>query len=112
MRIGDAHSPREIANVLLDATGNAAELVTPEQSQEAARAQRLHERTQRIMNSGKEELKRSDLIEHAPTCQFFRVFGGDPDYSHHISAFYVGAKGLPFMSGQPPGSGITRESDH
>lgn len=45
MRIGDARSQREIANVLLDATGNAAELVTPEQSQEAARAQRLHERT-------------------------------------------------------------------
>jgi len=103
MRIGDAHSQREIANVLLDATGNAAELVTPEQLQEAARAQRLHERTQKIMNSGKEELKRSDLafakhwIEHTPTQEWYRVFGGDVDYSHHIPAFYVSEEGVPLM---------------
>jgi hypothetical protein len=103
MRIGDARTQRDIANVLLDATGNAAELVSPDQLQEAAKAQREHERVQAIMRSGKEELPRSELtfgrhhINHEPTQEWYRVWGGAVDYSHTIDVFFVTESGLPLL---------------
>ena len=68
--------------MLLGAKGSAAEFVTDEQLQEAARAQREPERVKQIMRSGKEEIPRSRLsvekhwIEDTTTGERYRPFGG------------------------------------
>jgi len=103
MRITEALTQQEIvAKVLLSGTDPGG-IGTPEQLQEAQRELRRQEQVRKIMNSGKEELARSDLtfgrhhITHEPTGDWYRVWGGAVDYSYNIDVFYVDESGMPLM---------------
>ena len=73
---------------------------TPEERDEARRDYLRHQRIARIVNSpDKTEIPRSQLvfgprwIEHEPTGDFYREFGGDAAYSDNAPVYYVTESG-------------------
>jgi hypothetical protein len=56
------------------------------------------------MNGGWREIPRDDLafgrfgrVEEVSSGEFFRVFGGDPDYADGVTSFYCDVDGTPVM---------------
>jgi hypothetical protein len=87
---------RDHARRILDPNDHRLYTGTPEEQHEARREFLRNQRNARIVNSGREEIPRRELVPyrtrlllHEPTGVYYTVFGGDPNFADNIRHYFV-----------------------